>query len=182
MAKLDKHTDWKRTVKTSKENLFKKMKNVKRKTKPISLFLFFFSSEQWSHRPVSFGSYATAQTTGAHYPLTHTIMAVAVLKAGTCCNIHTFISTSSQGFGLFFSPFQRENQGTTRFHEFFHINYWPGFRVTFVMLELSGTNELPGNKTERNRMPIVTTLVQAESTFSCPVSGRLQDSPPTHFY
>lgn len=31
------------------------------------------------------------------------------------------------------------------------------------MLELSGTNALPGNKTERNRMPRVTTLVQAQS-------------------
>lgn len=153
MAKLVKHTDWKRTVKTSKE--------IKKKNKHISFFLFFSSREQRRHRPVSFGNSATNQTTEACCPPTHTIMVVVALKVGTCYNIH--FKKSFQGFCLFCSPFQQENQGTTKFHKFFHINYWPAFRVTFVMLELSGTNALPGNKTESNWFPRVTTLVQAQS-------------------
>lgn len=48
------------------------------------------------------------------------------------------------------------------------------------MLELSGTNALPGNKTERNRIP--SHNFGAGTVCGHLGIGRLEASPPTCFY
>lgn len=121
----------------------------KRTQKHPNHFILSVSLSQRTMKPQAgeFGDFTAEQTTGAHCPITHTIMVVDVLKVGTCYNIHF---EKLLGLLLVLFSLQQENQGTTKFHKFFRMNYWPGFRVTFVMLELSGTNALPGSKTKKS--------------------------------